>query len=145
MCVPLCLGYINQDDIFQIFFLPTNCMTSLFLIACSTPFCNKIFCTHSSVGGHLCSFQLLAITNKAAMNIVEMCPCYMLEYFLGICPIVIQLGLQLKLFPIFLGTARLISKVVIAACCPTNNGGLFFLSTAWLTSYVTFGGLSKLF
>ena len=30
-----------------------------------------IFCIHSSVEGHLCSFQLLAITNKAAMNIVE--------------------------------------------------------------------------
>jgi hypothetical protein len=30
-----------------------------------------IFCIHSSVEGHLCSFQLLAIINKAAMNIVE--------------------------------------------------------------------------
>jgi hypothetical protein len=30
-----------------------------------------IFGIHSSVGGHLGSFQLLAIINKAAMNIVE--------------------------------------------------------------------------
>jgi len=30
-----------------------------------------IFCTHSSVKGHLGYFQLLAIINKAAMNIVE--------------------------------------------------------------------------
>jgi hypothetical protein len=30
-----------------------------------------IFCIHSSVEGHLGFFQLLAITNKAAMNIVE--------------------------------------------------------------------------
>ena len=30
-----------------------------------------IFCIHSSVQGHLGSFQLLAIINKAAMNIVE--------------------------------------------------------------------------
>ena len=30
-----------------------------------------IFCIHSSVGGHLGSFQLLAIVNKAAMNIEE--------------------------------------------------------------------------
>jgi len=30
-----------------------------------------IFCIHSSVEGHLGSFQLLAIRNKAAMNIVE--------------------------------------------------------------------------
>jgi hypothetical protein len=30
-----------------------------------------IFCIHSSVEGHLGSFQLLAIISKAAMNIVE--------------------------------------------------------------------------
>jgi hypothetical protein len=30
-----------------------------------------IFCIHSSVEGHLCSFQLLAIINQAVMNIVE--------------------------------------------------------------------------
>ena len=30
-----------------------------------------IFCIHSSVEGHLDSFQLLAIINKAAMNIVQ--------------------------------------------------------------------------
>ena len=32
---------------------------------------NHIFCINSSVVGHLDCFQLLAITNKAAMNIVE--------------------------------------------------------------------------
>ena len=30
-----------------------------------------IFCIHSSVEGHLGSFQILGIINKAAMNIVE--------------------------------------------------------------------------
>jgi len=30
-----------------------------------------IFCIHYSVEGHLGSFQVLAIINKAAMNIVE--------------------------------------------------------------------------
>ena len=30
-----------------------------------------IFCIHSSVEGHLVSFQLLDFINKAAMNIVE--------------------------------------------------------------------------
>jgi hypothetical protein len=30
-----------------------------------------IFCIHSSIEGHLGSFQLLAIIDKAAMNIVE--------------------------------------------------------------------------
>ena len=33
--------------------------------------CTTFFCIHSSVEGHLGSFQLLAIINKAAMNIVE--------------------------------------------------------------------------
>jgi hypothetical protein len=32
---------------------------------------HHIFCIHSSVGGHLGSFQLLAIINKVAMNIAE--------------------------------------------------------------------------
>jgi hypothetical protein len=32
---------------------------------------HHIFGIHSSLEGHLCSFQLLAIINKAAMNIVE--------------------------------------------------------------------------
>jgi hypothetical protein len=32
---------------------------------------NHIFCIHFSVEGHLSSFQLLDIINKAAMNIVE--------------------------------------------------------------------------
>jgi hypothetical protein len=30
-----------------------------------------VYCIHSSVEGHLGSFQLLAIINKAAVNIVE--------------------------------------------------------------------------
>ena len=30
-----------------------------------------IFCIHSSAEGHLGSFQILAIINKAAMNIVD--------------------------------------------------------------------------
>jgi hypothetical protein len=36
-----------------------------------------IFCIHSSVEGHPGSFQLLAIINKAAMNIVE--PVFLLQ------------------------------------------------------------------
>jgi len=45
-----------------------------------------IFCIHSSVEGHLGSFQLLAIINKAAMNIVEHVTFYILGHLLGICP-----------------------------------------------------------
>jgi hypothetical protein len=36
--------------------------------------CKYVFCIHSSVVGYLGRFQLLAITNKAAMNIVEHMP-----------------------------------------------------------------------
>jgi hypothetical protein len=50
-----------------------------------------IFCIHSSVEEHLSSFQLLAIINKAAMNIVEHVSYYMLEHLLGICPGVVLL------------------------------------------------------
>ena len=32
---------------------------------------NHIFCIHSSVEGHLGCFQLVAIINKAVVNIVE--------------------------------------------------------------------------
>jgi hypothetical protein len=44
-------------------------------------------CINFSIEGHVCSFQLLAIINKVAMNIIwNMCLCYMLEHLLGICP-----------------------------------------------------------
>jgi hypothetical protein len=57
-----------------------------------------IFCIHSSVEGHLASFQLLAIINKAAMNTVQH-----VEHLLGICPGVVLLGPQLVLCPILEG------------------------------------------
>jgi hypothetical protein len=38
-----------------------------------------IFCIHSSVKGHLGSFQLLAIINKAAVNIVEHVDCKLVQ------------------------------------------------------------------
>jgi hypothetical protein len=60
-----------------------------------------IFCIHSSVEGHLDSSQLLAIINKAAMNIVEHVSYYQLEYLLDICPGVILLDLLVVLCPIF--------------------------------------------
>ena len=46
-------------------------INSLFLIAEEIVQMYHIFCIHSSVEGHLGSFQLPAIINKAAMNIVE--------------------------------------------------------------------------
>ena len=63
---------------------------------------HHIFCIQSSVEGHLDSFQLLAITNKAAMNIQKYVSYYKLENLLGICPGVILLDLLVEeLCPIF--------------------------------------------
>jgi hypothetical protein len=45
-----------------------------------------IICIYSSIEGNLNFFQILAIINKAAMNIVELCPYYMLKHLLDICP-----------------------------------------------------------
>ena len=133
-----------------------------------------IFCIHSSVEGHLGSSQLLAIINKAAMNIVEhvsfltvgkssgymprrgivgssgstmsnflrncqtdfqsyqlaisparMSLSYQVEHLLDICPGEVLRDPPVVLCPIFWGTARLISRVVVQACNPTNNGGVF--------------------
>ena len=47
--------------------LPKNIMNSLFLMV----YIYHIFCIHSSVEGYLGFFQLLAIINRAAMNIVQ--------------------------------------------------------------------------
>ena len=86
---------------------------------------NHIFCSYSSVVGHLGCFQLLAITNKAAMNIVEHVLHGMVWHLLGIFPRVELLGLQVDLFPIFWGTSRLISRMVVPVCNPTSNGEVF--------------------
>jgi len=49
----------------------------------------------------------------------------MWEHLLGICPVVVYLGLHMELFPIFSGPARFISKVVLPVFSPTSNGGRF--------------------
>ena len=46
----------------------------------------NIFCIHSSVKGHLGSFQLLAIINKAVMNIVEHVSLLQVGTFSGYMP-----------------------------------------------------------
>ena len=53
-----------------------------------------------------------------------MCPYCMLEHLWGICPEVGWLGLQVGLCPIFWGTTRLISRVVV----PAYNPSLHLLS-----------------
>ena len=56
-----------------------------------------IFCIHSSVERHLGSFQLLAIINKAAINIED----YVSLLYVGASFGVYALGLQVELFQIF--------------------------------------------
>jgi hypothetical protein len=60
-----------------------------------------IFCIHSSVEGHLGSFQLLAIIKKAAMNIVEHVSLLPVGASTGICPGVVLVDPQVGLCPIF--------------------------------------------
>jgi hypothetical protein len=50
--------------------------------------------------GHLGSFPILAVINKAAMNTVGRykCPYYKMEHLLGICPEVVLLDLLLWTF-----------------------------------------------
>jgi hypothetical protein len=56
-----------------------------------------IFCIHFYVERYLGSFQVLAVINKAAMNIVE----HVLEHLLGIRPGEELLDLLVVLSPIF--------------------------------------------
>jgi hypothetical protein len=68
----------------------------------------------------------------------------MLEHLLGIFPVVVYLGLQVELFPIFRETARLISKVVLPAFSLTGNGGvLFFLSSGWRSTFIEAKGMEE--
>ena len=47
------------------------------------------------------------------------------------------MDLLVVLCPTFRGTARLISRVVLPACNPTNNGGMFLFPTSLPASAVT--------
>jgi hypothetical protein len=59
-----------------------------------------IFCIHSSVEGHLGSFQLLAAINKAAMNIVEHVSLLHVGAYSGYMPRSVLVGPQV-VCPIF--------------------------------------------
>ena len=97
-----------------------------------------IFCIRSSVEGHLGSFQLLDIINKDAMNIVEHVSILQVGASSGYMPAVVFLYLLVELCPIFWGILKLISRVVVPACSPTSNGGVFlFLHILCWASAVT--------
>ena len=60
-----------------------------------------IFLIHSLIEGHLGCFQVLAMTNKAALNMVEHMSCGTIEHPLDIYPKVVLLGLEEGCFLIF--------------------------------------------
>jgi hypothetical protein len=83
-----------------------------------------IFYIHSSVEGHLGSFQLLAIINKVSMNIVEHVSLLQVGASSGYMPrsgIAGSSSRTMSNFP----RNKLISRVVVPACNPSSNGGVF--------------------
>jgi hypothetical protein len=67
------IGLPHVGSCFQALSIYLRISWSNFLIAeqYSIVLIYRIFCMHSSVEGHLHYFQLLAIINKVAMNIVD--------------------------------------------------------------------------
>ena len=63
---------------------------------------NHIFFIHSSIEGHLGSLQLLAITDKAAVNIVEHVPLWYGRASFGYMPKSVIAGSSGKSIPSFL-------------------------------------------
>lgn len=85
-----------------------------------------------------------------------MCPSYWLEHLLDICPEEVLWQSPVVLCPIFWGTAKLISRVVLQACNSTKNRGVFlFLHIIasicchlnfWSSPFwLVWGGISVLF
>ena len=107
----VCYLVSGLPDSVWYFLVPSICLQILWC------HCFSVSIFHWRTSG---CFWLLAIINKSSM-----CPCYMLEHLLGICPGVVWLGLQVELFPVFWGTAILFSKVVVPACNPTTSGQVF--------------------
>jgi hypothetical protein len=66
-----------------------------------------------------------------------MCPYYQLEHLLDICPGEVLQDPPIVLCPIFWGTARLISRVVVPACNPTKIEEYSSFSTSLLASAFT--------
>ena len=87
------------------------------------------FLIHSSAGGHLVFFHVLAFVNSPAMDIGVMC-LFKFWFPQGVCTAMVLLGCMAVLFPIFQGIATLFSIVAVLVCIPTNSvRGLPFLHT----------------
>jgi len=86
-------------------------------------YCN--FCIHSSVEGHMGSLQLLAIINKAALNIVE----HESLLYVGASFVCIHrsgvAGTSESTVSNFLRKLRSEFQRIVPACNLTINGGVF--------------------
>ena len=82
---------------------------------------------HSSVEEYLVCFQFLAITNKWTW--LTKCPCRIVEHLLCLCPRIIHLALEVKLFSVFWEITKLFSKVVAQICSASINRAVCPCST----------------
>ena len=82
-----------------------------------------IFFIHVLAEVHLAFFQVLAITNNVAINMVEHMSLPMCIYLT-----VVLLGLEVDCFLIFWVFPILIYKVAAHVCTTTSNRGAFLLS-----------------
>ena len=83
---------------------------------------HHIFCIHSSVEGYLGSFQLLAIINKAAMNIVEHVYLLQIGTFSGYIP---RRGIAGSFGRTMSNFLRNHQTDFQSGCNPTSSGGVF--------------------
>ena len=104
-----CLSGSGLSHSVWCFLTPSICLQIsrclYFFLLCSTPLCKCItffFLIHSSVEGHLGCFQVLTMTNKAAMNIVEHMSLWHDWVYFGYIPKSGITGSWRRLFPNFL-------------------------------------------
>jgi hypothetical protein len=84
-----------------------------------------IFCIHSSVEEHLGSFHLLAIINNVAINIVKHVFLLHVGTSSGYMPRRGIAGSSSSTMSNFLRNRQTDLRVVVPACNPTSNGGVF--------------------
>ena len=80
---------------------------------------------YSSIEGNLDCFQVLTITNNAAMNIVEQMSLWYNWASFGYMYNSDIAGLEVGSFLIFWSTTILDSRVSVKVCTPTSSGGVF--------------------
>ena len=99
---------------------------------------NHIFSVHSSVVGHLSCFQLLAITNKGAMNIVEQVPLWHGRESFGYMPKSGIAGSLGKSVSSFLRNLQIDFRVIVPVYNPISNGGVLLSLHILANIYLNF-------